>query len=194
MSIMTLLPMIAFMAQAPASSSSLDYEYFKAKVQPILLAKREGHARCVSCHSSGTPMRLQPVSPGAATWNEEESRKNFDIIRARVKAGNPTASKLLTHPLAESAGGDPSHDGGKHWMSQDDPEWQTLAAWVKGETLTKTATNPGKVRIIQTNSASDLVSIIDPSTNKVVGEIKGIEVNHGAAVAPDGSQIGRAHV
>ena len=43
------------------------------------------------------------------------------------------------------------------------------------------------VRIIQTNSAGDDVSIIDPATNKVVGVIKGIEVNHGAAAAPDGS-------
>ena len=44
------------------------------------------------------------------------------------------------------------------------------------------------VRIIQTNSAGDDVSIIDPDTNKVVGIIHGIEVNHGAAVAPDGSR------
>lgn len=44
------------------------------------------------------------------------------------------------------------------------------------------------VRIIQTNSAGDDVSIIDPVTNKVVGTIKGIEVNHGAAAAPDGSR------
>ena len=44
------------------------------------------------------------------------------------------------------------------------------------------------VRIIQTNSAGDDVSIIDPATNKVVGVIHGIEVNHGAAVAPDGSR------
>jgi YVTN family beta-propeller protein len=44
------------------------------------------------------------------------------------------------------------------------------------------------VRIIQTNSAGDDVSIIDPSTNKVVGIIQGIEVNHGAAAAPDGSR------
>jgi YVTN family beta-propeller protein len=44
------------------------------------------------------------------------------------------------------------------------------------------------VRIIQTNSAGDDVSIIDPATNKVVGIIKGIEVNHGAAVAPDGGR------
>ena len=46
----------------------------------------------------------------------------------------------------------------------------------------------GSVRIIQTNSAGDNVSIIDPVTNKVVGEIRGIEVNHGAAAAPDGSR------
>ena len=46
----------------------------------------------------------------------------------------------------------------------------------------------GTVRIIQTNSAGDNVSIIDPSTNKVVGVINGIEVNHGAAAAPDGSR------
>src|SRR6266568_7896363 len=44
------------------------------------------------------------------------------------------------------------------------------------------------VRIIQTNSAGDSVHIIDPATNKVVGVIDGIEVGHGAAVAPDGSR------
>src|ERR671930_2282026 len=45
------------------------------------------------------------------------------------------------------------------------------------------------VRIVQTNSAGDSVMLIDPETNKVVGEIKDIEVNHGAAVAPDGSRF-----
>lgn len=46
----------------------------------------------------------------------------------------------------------------------------------------------GTVRIIQTNSAGDNLHIIDPATNKIVGVIKGIEVNHGAAVSPDGSR------
>src|ERR1700686_3667991 len=46
-----------------------------------------------------------------------------------------------------------------------------------------------KLRIIQTNSAGDNIHIIDPATNKVVGEIKGIEAPHGVAVAPDGSRI-----
>jgi YVTN family beta-propeller protein len=45
------------------------------------------------------------------------------------------------------------------------------------------------VRIVQTNSAGDNVSLIDPVTNTVVAEITGIEVNHGAAAAPDGSRF-----
>ena len=53
-----------------------------------------------------------------------------------------------------------------------------------------TAQQPhNKVRIIQTNSAGDNVHLIDPATNKVVGVIEGIEVNHGVGGAPDGSRI-----
>jgi len=191
MPIIAMYPVLALvLLQQPAlTRASLDFEFFKARVQPILTAKREGHARCVSCHASGTPMRLQPIAPGSATWTEEDARKNFDIIRLRVTPGTPAKSKLLTHPLAEEAGGDPIHDGGKHWTSQSDPEWQTLAAWVNGANMKETATPAAKVRIIQTNSAGDNVDIIDPATNKIVGEIKGIEVNHGAAAAPDGSHI-----
>jgi len=48
---------------------------------------------------------------------------------------------------------------------------------------------PNKLRILQTNSAGDNVAVIDPITNKVVGQIEGIEANHGVAVAPDGSRI-----
>jgi YVTN family beta-propeller protein len=46
----------------------------------------------------------------------------------------------------------------------------------------------GRVVIVQTNAAGDNIHLIDPATNTVVGEIKGIEVNHGAAAAPDGSR------
>ena len=46
-----------------------------------------------------------------------------------------------------------------------------------------------KAVIIQTNSAGDRVHVIDPATNTVIGVIEGIEANHGASVAPDGSRI-----
>jgi YVTN family beta-propeller protein len=47
----------------------------------------------------------------------------------------------------------------------------------------------GQVRILQTNSGGDNVHLIDPATNKVVGEIKGLPANHGAAGSPDGTRI-----
>ena len=139
-----LLPAWAI-AQEPASavtgapaSPSLDYEFFKSRVQPIFLAKRPGHARCVACHASGTPLRLQPLPQGSATWSEEDTRKNFEAVRRMVVPGS-AKSRLLVHPLAEEAGGDFFHNGGKHWASQDDPEWQTLKAWVFGQTSSGTA-------------------------------------------------------
>jgi hypothetical protein len=119
-------------AQAPPAASALDYEFFKTKVQPIFLAKRDGHTRCVSCHSKGTPMRLQALSPGATTWSEEQSRMNFRVVQARAVPNNITSSKLLLHPLLAEGGGDFYHSGGKHWNSFLDPEWQTLANWVCG--------------------------------------------------------------
>jgi hypothetical protein len=119
-------------ASGPATPRrALDFEVFKTRVQPILLAKREGHARCYVCHSQGTPFRLQALSPGATTWNEEESRRNFEAIQRLVVPGDPTASRLLMLPLAHEAGGDPFHPGGKCWTSRDDPEWKVLAEWVQ---------------------------------------------------------------
>jgi hypothetical protein len=130
-------PTDAFQQPAASSDSSLDYEFFKSKIQPIFLAKRKGHARCIACHTSGTPLRLQPLSPGAANWNEEQSRKNFEAVRRVVVPGSVAKSRLLVHPLTESAGGDFYHNGGKHWDSQNDPEWQALKTWVMGQTGTR---------------------------------------------------------
>jgi YVTN family beta-propeller protein len=46
-----------------------------------------------------------------------------------------------------------------------------------------------QVRIIQTNSQGDNIHLIDPATNQIVGEVKGVPINHGAAGAPDGSRL-----
>ncbi len=73
----------------------------------------------------------QPLPSGSTTWNEEQSRKNFEAVKRVVVPGS-LKSRLLVHPLAEQAGGDFFHNGGKHWDSQNDPEWQTLKAWVLG--------------------------------------------------------------
>lgn len=121
---------------SPKKSTSLDFEFFKTKVQPIFLAKRPGHARCVACHAGRTGpaiFRLRPLSAGSATWDDEQSRKNFEATLGVVTPGD-LKSPLLVHPLAEAAGGDFFHSGGKHFESQSDPEWQILKDWVLGAT------------------------------------------------------------
>jgi hypothetical protein len=115
----------------PVPEPALDFEVFRNQIQPIFLKKREGLARCYTCHSQGTNFRLQALSPGATTWTEEQSRRNFQATQRLVVPGDPLSSRLLMLPLASEAGGDPFHPGGKHWQSQKDPEWQTLVAWVR---------------------------------------------------------------
>ena len=130
-------PPAALMAgQAAGAAKALDYEYFKTKVQPIFLEKRTGYTRCVVCHAGsgeGGAGFLQRLSPGATTWDEEQSRKNFAAVSRLVVPGQPMKSRLLTHPLEPTAGGDEFHNGGRQFKSQDDPQFQTLAAWVTGK-------------------------------------------------------------
>ena len=126
-------------AAAPfAAAQSLDFEFFKTRVQPIFLKRRADHARCVGCHEgANNGLRLEELSSGSASWTEEQSRKNFETVSKLVVPGKPTASRFLMHPLAPEAGGDPSptgmHQGGRQFASQSDPDWQTLAEWVTGK-------------------------------------------------------------
>jgi len=126
---------IAPRAQQPTQTApprpELDFEFFRSKVQPIFLAKREGHARCIACHAGATGMRLQPAPAGSTTWSEADSRTNFDSVRRMVVPGS-LKSRLLMHPLATEAGGDFFHNGGKQFASQSDPEWTVLKDWVMG--------------------------------------------------------------
>ncbi len=112
-------------AQKPSASTaapSLDFEFFKTRVEPIFLKRRPGHARCYVCHS--------PSGEGT----EEQSRRNFELVSRLVTPGQPLSSRLLMHPLWHlEAGGDPYHEGGRQFASQNDPDWVTLAEWVRGQ-------------------------------------------------------------
>jgi YVTN family beta-propeller protein len=173
---------------APSASAALDYEFYKARVQPLFIEKREGHARCVTCHGGSTTLRLQRLPEGATGWTEEQTRQNFEAASKMVVPGSPGASRLLRHPLARAAGGDVFHGGGQHWTTKSDPDWKVLEAWVNGATMASHSA-ARVTRIIQTNAAGDNIHVIDPATNKVVGVIHDIEVPHGITAAPDGSRL-----
>ncbi len=168
---------------------TLDFDVFKSKVEPIFLKTRPSHARCYSCHSQpGRPFYLEPMPPGTTNWTEEQSRRNFQSALQEVVPGDPIASRLLMHPLAPEAGGDPFHSGGRQFDSQNDPAWLVMAEWVRAGAVDPPASSKSAL-IYVTNSAGDTVDVIDSATNKVVQVIHGIELPHGIGFSPDGSRV-----
>jgi hypothetical protein len=121
----------ALLVTTVVSAAGLDFDTYRSHVEPIFLKKRPGHARCVTCHeANASAFHLEALAPGATTWTEQQSRRNFENVSRLVVPGNPAASKLLLHPLSPEAGGDYFHSGGRQFASKQDEEWKTIAAWV----------------------------------------------------------------
>ena len=126
---------------ADSKPPELDYEFFKARVEPIFLKKRSvDHARCYVCHQighhGGGPLSLATLSPGATFWTEEQSRHNFEVVSKLVTPGDPSSSLFLQMPLAPEVGGlADTHQGGRQFGSKDDPDWKNMEAWVMGQKL-----------------------------------------------------------
>jgi len=117
--------------QSPAQTKPLNFEAYRAQIEPVFLQPRPGGVRCYNCHSTlATRMRLLPLSDGASSWSEAQSRQNFEVVSRLVTVGHPLRSPFALHPLATEAGGDPAHTGGKFWSSQNDPEWKMIAQWI----------------------------------------------------------------
>jgi YVTN family beta-propeller protein len=130
---------------AARQEAPLDFETYRTRIEPIFLKQREGGVRCYNCHSTlVTRLRLEPLAPGSSSWTEEQSHKNFAFVQQLIAPGDPLKSRLLLHPLAPSAGGDPMHTGGKFWQTQSDPEWQMLAEWVRQAVVAAPPSNETK--------------------------------------------------
>ncbi len=55
---------------ASAADATLDYEFFKTRVEPIFLTKRPDHVRCYVCHSeSNNAFKLEKLSAGLTAEN-----------------------------------------------------------------------------------------------------------------------------
>src|SRR5687768_4757444 len=84
----TVAPTVAQEASGP-TRPALDFEFYRARVEPMFLVKRPGNVRCVDCHERGAgALRFQPLTEGVA-WPEEASRRNFIAVSAFVTPGDP---------------------------------------------------------------------------------------------------------
>ena len=127
--------MIAAPANLPGQTRpSPDFSFYKSRVEPIFLRKKDGYTRCVVCHAaSNNNFNLERLSLGATSWTEEQSRRNFEMVLKLVTPGDPATSRLMMHPLAPEAGGAAYHSGGRQFNSKDDPDWAVLAQFVNGQ-------------------------------------------------------------
>ena len=79
-------------ASAAIAAPALDYDFFKARVEPIFLQKRPGHTRCVVCHAerSNNAFRLEKL-PAGGRWTEEQSGGKPRISTLRHAPGGRKA-------------------------------------------------------------------------------------------------------
>jgi len=107
----------------------VDFDFFRACVQPIFVNPLENAMPCAECHSG----EFAVPPPENSYWTVEQSRQAFESLLYLIDPGRPESSRFLHKPLHPNAGGDLMHNGGRRWYSQDDPERQALAAWVQGD-------------------------------------------------------------
>jgi hypothetical protein len=117
----------------PPPAPPVDFEFFRACVQNVFATAREGHIKCSNCHNAGQ-MGFAPIpGEGRTQWNEEEARQAFRVIARLIVAGNPEKSRFMLKPLHPDGGGSYAHNGVRRWQTRNDPEWQMLAGWIRGE-------------------------------------------------------------
>jgi cytochrome c5 len=123
------LPADRYVAKA---DPAIDFEFFRACVQPVFANPREGHIKCSNCHAGGL-IGFAPVPADGKAWSDAEAKRAFATISRLVIGGNPDESRFLLKPLHPDGGGSYTHNGPRRWPSRTDPEWQMLAGWVRGE-------------------------------------------------------------
>ncbi|MEQ8954322.1 MAG: hypothetical protein RL120_09330, partial [Gammaproteobacteria bacterium] len=107
----------------------VDFEFFRSCVQPIFVNPIDNAMPCTECHSG----EFAVPPPENSYWTVEQSRQAFESLVYLIDPGRPDSSRFLHKPLHPNAGGDLMHNGGRRWFSQDDPERQALASWVRGD-------------------------------------------------------------
>lgn len=113
----------------------LDPTTFAVTIQPILDARGCSQSRChyrdKNDPNSGGPggsLRIFDCSGNSCT--PEEVLANHDSAAGMANITNPRSSKLLTKPLAQSAGGI-QHLGGDIFLSTADPDYAAILGWIQ---------------------------------------------------------------
>ena len=112
---------------------TVDFEFYNACVLPnVLSVGNYGQLACTSCHAAGLA-GFAPRSASGGVLTVAEARQGFESLQRLIVPGDPEGSRFLLKPLHPDGGGSYAHNGVRRWQNRNDTEWQTLAAWIRGE-------------------------------------------------------------
>ena len=152
---------------------AVDFQYYRSCVQPqVLSVGKYGQLPCTSCHAGGQA-GFDPVSASGGALTVAEARQGFEVLQRLILPGDPVQSRFLLKPLHPDDGGAYAHNGVRRWRTWGDPEWQTLAAWVRGEvsgsdcspvTRSQTQSNGSKLRRLKKLTTATPSLLLDYAT------------------------------
>ena len=112
---------------------AVDFQYYRSCVHPgVLSVGKYGQLPCTSCHAAGLA-GFAPRSASGGVLTVAEARQGFESLQRLIVPGDPEGSRFLLKPLHPDGGGSYAHNGVRRWQNRTDTEWQTLAAWIRGE-------------------------------------------------------------
>ncbi len=128
--------------------SVLDFNYFVAKVEPILAAPGADGKACVMCHATHVIFKLQPPN-AEGQFSPQDSESNYKYAMRVVDINNPSHSLILIKPTRPTDdGGDvndylATHNGGQRWHGND-ASWQynAILDWIRGARAVASNQNP----------------------------------------------------
>ena len=124
--------------------SVLDFDYFVAKVEPILAAPGADGKACVMCHATHVIFKLQPPN-AEGQFSPQDSEANYKYAMRVVDINNPGHSLILIKPTRPTdSGGDvndylATHNGGQRWLANEQSwQYKTILDWIRGARMVAT--------------------------------------------------------
>jgi HEAT repeat protein len=125
--------------------SVLDFNYFVAKVEPILATPGADGKACVMCHASHVIFKLHPPDSDGQ-FSPQDSEENYKYAMRVVDIDDPAHSLMLIKPTrpTDSAGNVAdylaTHNGGQRWPGNESSwQYKTILSWVRGAGSQQTA-------------------------------------------------------
>ncbi len=128
--------------------SVLDFNYFIAKVEPILATTGADGKACVMCHATHVIFRLHPPD-SEGVFSPQDSEENYKYAMRVVNINDPSHSLMLIKPTrpTDSAGNVAdylaTHNGGQRWPGNESSwQYKTILQWIRGAGLQASNTRP----------------------------------------------------